>query len=123
MAFDGPSFASGLGGVFTGGVILAIYLRSIFAEMRDLRKEVIDLKDNRIGNLERKFENHLDADNSQAVEVELKNISGQLNSISSGVQLTREDVAALKAHRDADHSYLENVNQALQDHKRQGHRQ
>jgi molecular chaperone DnaK (HSP70) len=121
MTFDGPSFISGLSGVVTGVVPLAFWLRNMFGEMSDLRKEVKDLKDNRIGKLERKVEQHLSADNSQAVAVDLKHISAQLQGISAEIRLTREDVAALKAQRSADLHYLENVNQALQDHKRQGH--
>ena len=130
MTFD----PSGIFNTAIGAVVGTIVGACMQALRKDaLKAEVKQLKDQRIVGLETaveegfdaletKLDKHISNDQSQAVMTKLDELGKKMSRVEDKMDATREDVASLKTNRDRDREFIDNVNGALQSHKREPHR-
>ncbi len=147
-----------LGGGIAGGIIAGVitfiiraWIKGVLADNMTLRKELGDLKDNRLHKLESELDEHIAADkstalmgelkhvinnisklstelekhisddNSKAVMTELKHIVGNLSKIADKVDRIGVDTASQQAQIEAANHYVKNLDTSFQRHKEATH--
>jgi hypothetical protein len=111
----------GICGLIIAGVVIVffnVWLRGVVEGKDKLELRVNELESTRLVKLEDALEEHIKEDISGEISNELKHITGSLNKLSDKIDRFAEVSAAQGSKIEADHGYIENVNRALQDHKR-----
>lgn len=132
----GPA-AAGLGGATIGGFLVRAWLKSLIDDVRELRKEVENLKTERVASVERRVEEMVKACPVRHQEVadrlaavngvearigeELRNVTGWLKKIDLNVAATGQQVAALQAEFAARVEWIRNLNTSQADLQRELH--
>jgi len=115
-----PDIGSFLG-ILIGSGIVGVWLRGRSVKVAELSRDITDLRDREVRGLATKLDQHVDQDDSKTAKAERRQILNKLDKIGDKVDLTREDVAELKAQREADLGYTKAVDNSLREHKRDGH--
>ena len=120
--------------------VVGVYLQRRLGKYDKLEETVTALKDNKVAGLDanhaalaQKVEAHITADRSQEVLTEIRHLSGTVTknetlAYARGEQTTKalteieKGISSIQANRNGDRSYIENVDKALQAHKRESHR-
>jgi len=66
--------------------------------------------------LEQQLDEHVSEDKTQTVMTELKGISKKLEEVGQKMDLSREDIASIKATQKGDRSFLEGLNTSFREH-------
>lgn len=138
----GALISGGAASGITGGMIVYFirhWILSIVRENKDLKKELADLRDNRVQKLENSLEEHISKDDnrieklednlddhiakddSKAVMVQLKLIAGTLSKIGDKVDNISNATAKQQAEIDGVKHYVGNLDKSLQRHKESKH--
>jgi len=133
MQFDVGAFVSGLGGITLGGILAGLFLRNLFAEIRDLRNAVRDLEERRLGTLEARLANvpsdgrvtRLEADIQELkancvgerVATSLSNLESWMNKIDGRFQVTKAETDKQHERIKSNRAYVENLDTTFQKHR------
>jgi chromosome segregation ATPase len=144
--------SGGCGGGASGTVIIYAmksYLKTLVAENRELRKEITDLKENKISSIDGKINAHIKDDKTAISSLEedfqehvkteasaqiviaqlgikldfingnIAKLSDKQDSMGGNISDIKTELAKQAANIIADHGYLENLYKSLQEHKNQ----
>lgn len=138
----GALISGGAASGITGGMIVYFirhWILGIVRENKDLKKELADLRDNRVQKLESSLEEHtskddnriekledaldehIKKDNSKEIRADLKHILGTLSKIGDKVDHISSSTAKQEAEINAAKHYVENLDKSLQRHKESKH--
>ena len=118
MQFDAGAFLSGFLGVLMGGGVVAVWLKAVLGRMRDLERDLSELRDRRFAALERRVDAVEHGCIGPRVAESLRNLEGWTKTIDVKLDRIAEEAAATKARLDADRKWLENLDRAHAEHVR-----
>ena len=116
MQFDPGSFLSGLVGMVAGGGIVAVWVKALLGQVRELRRELVELRDGRIADIERRVEAFQADCIGPRVGESLRNLEGWTKTIDMKLDRIAEEAAAASARIAGDRKWLENLDAAYQRH-------
>ena len=116
MQFDPGSFLSGFLGVAIGGGIVAVWLKSMLGRIRDLERDLTELRDRRFAALSRRLDKMEASCIGPKVGESLRNLEGWTKSIDMKLDRIAEEAAATSARLDADREWLKNLDRAHNEH-------
>jgi outer membrane murein-binding lipoprotein Lpp len=115
---------AGLAALF-GGVLSSLvgygYLSRLHKKADDNNKEIKRLRDDNIGKLEKKVEDHIKNDKSQQILTEMKNVVGEVSKLGDKMDAVREDSAGQDARISANAKFIDNIDESFQKHKNGKH--
>lgn len=109
MTFEPSGFVSGLAGILLGGAVVRLWLRNVLAEMRDLRKEIEDIKTERIAGLEKRLERMETNCVGAVVSEQYKGLKGLMSKIDLKLDRFAEETSEQRADIKHDHDYISDV--------------
>ncbi len=108
-------------GVLSGlssAVVVGSFFLSFFQE---LKRELKKLKEERVGQLERRMDEHLNADCSQRILAKLETVLSEQSNMSAKLDRISEETAKQAAQIVACDRYITNLDSSFERHKQGGH--
>lgn len=118
MSFDGPAFLSGLSGILAGCGLFLLVGRYLLGEMRELRNEMRDLKEDRLVRIEARIDKVEENCVGRQVMEKLANSIGWLKKIDMKLDGISDETAQQRAEIKSNRDWLTNVDRAQAEHVR-----
>lgn len=117
----GAGFAAVIGGALSSLIGLAYWAR-LHKKVDSSAAEIKRLRDDSFAKLEEKVDKHVEADKSQQVLTEVKNLSGQFSRMTDKIDALGNETAKQGAQIKAGADYTSNLYQSIQNLRKEIHR-
>lgn len=127
MDFDFSNLVSGTiggaGGMTAAGLLVKVWLRGLMTELTELRHEVKNLREEKMGDMDRrvqKLEKKQDACPAPTIQADMTNVIGWMKTNSLKLDTVITSVHQLTAHREDDVRWMTNINASVKELERRG---
>lgn len=104
-----------------GALLVTVFDFVLLQKQSKMETRLNVLEDEKISNLERKINKHVEADRSQEILTELRNLGGAVMRLSDSTARSLENIASQNSRLAAHDLYFQELNENVKEHIRMYH--